>query len=194
MEDKQGTTLKTVWWLVAPIPPVRREYPWHPFSPPDILHIFDGEYISPFVARLGVNYSRESPSAGTHPMRLTIQSQLGEWTDIQPSWEVISRMAGSNYFRGVGDNVIHDALVVYDRDGETGALTLVESIPASTPSYDEYDPEGVYMVREWMERVWDSGIWQKFTLEYAQGYVVGLDGVGPTLPYFGSSTSGFFRP
>jgi hypothetical protein len=69
----------------------------------------------------------------------------------------------------------------------------LEEFAASTPSFADYDPDGVYVVREWQERVWDSNIWQKFTLLVAEGYAVGQQGTGPTLPYFGADTSHFFQ-
>lgn len=191
VEIIEGSTNKRVWWLTAPVPPLRREYPWESFAFPAIFQMFEGEYLSPFVARPGVNYAMRDQRAGTYPARLTIESRLGPWTDIQASFEVITRASQSNYLTGIGPNTIHGPIVIYEREDD-GSLTLAESIAASTPTYAEYQDDGVYLVREWQERVWDSQIWQKFTLEVAEGYAVGQSGTGRSLPYFGADLTHLF--
>lgn len=188
MEDIEGSTNKRVWWLVCPVPPVRREYVKIPFTFPAIYRVLDSIFRGSFRLKPGVNFTFEDHRPAIFSGRLTIQSQVGEWTDLRPAFTVVTPGSQSTHFPNIQNNTLHNGFVVYEQNDD-GVMELTEHTAASTPSADDYEKGDVILVAEWQERLYDSGIWQKFSLEIAEGYVVGLSGYRRSLPYFGNSGS-----
>lgn len=155
VEDIEGTTLKRVWWLVAPVPPLRKDYPTTEFVFPGTFTPINGAYNSPFVARLGINYRQESARPSQVCGLLVIESQIGPWTDLKAGWIAPnSPGTASNYFQ-IPRGTIHPAFTV-SIDG-----VLVETVPASTPS--SYSPSQNILVVEYQKNLWGN-VWQKHSL------------------------------